>query len=102
MIVDFNEYQKKAKRTLFGNEQVLTNITLGLANEAGQVVDLVQRYTFQGKKLDHDVLVHELGDALWYLSQIAEWADIDFNEVADKNIKDLNERYPDPENETWK
>ncbi|KRL57081.1 MULTISPECIES: nucleoside triphosphate pyrophosphohydrolase family protein [Furfurilactobacillus] len=99
--MEFNEYQKEAKRTLFGNEQVLTNITLGVANEAGQVVDLVQRYTFQGRPLDKEKLTHELGDTLWYLSQIAEWANIDFEEVAKKNIEELNDRYPDPQHAKW-
>lgn len=92
--MEFNEYQNAAKRTLYGNEQVLTNCALGLAGESGQVVDLIKNYTFRGKELDRDQLVHEMGDVLWYLSQIAEWADIPFDEVADKNIKELNSRYP--------
>ena len=37
--MEFDEYQKAAKRTLYGNEQVLTNCALGLAGETGQVVD---------------------------------------------------------------
>ena len=38
--MEFNDYQKAANRTLYGNEQVLTNCALGLAGETGQVVDL--------------------------------------------------------------
>lgn len=92
--MDFNEYQEAAKRTLYGNEQVLTNCALGLAGETGQVVDLVKNYTFKGKNLDRKELIHEMGDVLWYLSQVAEWADIPFDEVAKQNIKTLNKRYP--------
>lgn len=92
--MEFNEYQEAANRTLYGNEQVLTNCALGLAGETGQVVALVKAYTFKGKDLDKEKLVHELGDVLWYLSQIAEWADIPFNEVAQENIETLNKRYP--------
>ena len=87
--MEFNEYQEAANRTLYGNEQVLTNCALGLAGETGQVVDLVKAYTFKGKDLDKEKLVHELGDVLWYLSQIAEW-----DEVAQENIETLNKRYP--------
>ena len=76
--MDFDQYQNAAKRTLYGNEQVLTNCALGLAGESGQVVDLVKNYTFRGRKLDRQQLIHEMGDVLWYLSQIAEWADIPF------------------------
>ena len=92
--MDFNEYQNAAKRTLYGNEQVLTNCALGLAGESGQVVDLVKNYVFRGQKLTRQELVHEMGDVLWYLSQVAEWADIPFEEVAKANIAELNRRYP--------
>ena len=92
--MEFNEYQAAANRTLYGNEQVLTNCALGLAGESGQLIDLIKDYTFKGKDLVRDKLVAEMGDVLWYLSQIAEWADISFDEVAQKNIDILNHRYP--------
>lgn len=92
--MQFNDYQEAAKRTLYGNEQVLTNCTLGLASETGELVKLVKNYTFKGKPLDKEALTGELGDILWYLSQVAEWADIPFDEVAQKNIDTLNKRYP--------
>lgn len=69
--MEFNEYQKAANRTLYGNEQVLTNCALGLAGESGQLIDLIQDYTFKGKDLDKEKMIDELGDVLWYLSQIA-------------------------------
>lgn len=92
--MEFNEYQKKANKTLLGNEQVLTNCALGLAGESGQVVNLVKNYTFRGADLDKEQLTKEMGDVLWYLSQVAQWTDIPFEEVAQKNIKDLAKRYP--------
>lgn len=92
--MEFNEYQRAANRTLYGNEQVLTNCALGLAGESGQLIDLIKNYTFKGKDLDRQELVHEMGDVLWYLSQIAQWADVPFDEVAQTNIKTLNKRYP--------
>ncbi|WP_178196442.1 nucleoside triphosphate pyrophosphohydrolase family protein [Ligilactobacillus sp. Marseille-Q7487] len=92
--MEFNEYQEAANRTLYGNEQVLTNCALGLSGETGQLIYLIKDYTFKGKKLDRDKLIHEMGDVLWYLSQIAQWADIPFDEVAQNNIETLNKRYP--------
>ncbi|KRN29411.1 nucleoside pyrophosphatase [Lactobacillus selangorensis] len=93
--MEFNDYQKLANRTLYGNEQVLTNCALGLASESGEVIDLIKKYTFHGADLDPDELTKKMGDVLWYLSQIAEWADIPFDEVAAQNIKKLEDRYPD-------
>lgn len=92
--MNFNDYQQAANRTLYGSEQVLTNCALGLSSETGEVVDLVKQYTFQGKDLDRDTLTKEMGDVLWYLSQVAEWANIPFDDVAKDNIERLNERYP--------
>ena len=66
--MEFNEYQKAANRTLYGNEQVLTNCALGLAGESGQLIDLIQDYTFKGKDLDKEKMIDELGDVLWYLA----------------------------------
>ncbi|MFC6170757.1 nucleoside triphosphate pyrophosphohydrolase family protein [Loigolactobacillus jiayinensis] len=91
--MEFNDYQKLANRTLLGNEQVLTNCALGLASESGEVIDLIKKYTFNGEDLNRAELVKEMGDVMWYLSQIAEWADIPFEEVAQQNITKLNARY---------
>lgn len=93
--MDFNDYQKLANRTLYGNEQVLTNCALGLAGETGELIDSIKKYTFHGHDLNKEELVKEMGDVLWYLSQIAEWADIPFEEVAKQNIEKLQCRYPD-------
>ena len=60
----------------------------------GQVGKLKENKIESIPYLDKEKLVHELGDVLWYLSQIAEWADIPFDEVAQENIETLNKRYP--------
>ncbi|KRM23826.1 nucleoside triphosphate pyrophosphohydrolase family protein [Latilactobacillus graminis] len=93
--MEFNEYQKLANRTLYGNEQVLTNLALGLASESGEVVDIVKKYAFQGHALDEKMMSKKIGDVLWYLSQIAEWNNVDFDTVAQENIEQLKQRYPE-------
>ncbi|KRK49483.1 nucleotide pyrophosphohydrolase [Secundilactobacillus kimchicus] len=92
--MEFNDYQQAANRTLLGTEQVLTNCALGLSSETGQVIDLVKKYTFQNHELNRDELTKEMGDVLWYLSQVAQWADISFDDVAKDNIERLSKRYP--------
>ncbi len=37
----------------------------------------------------------KIGDVLWYLSQIAEWNNLDFDKVARENIEQLKQRYPE-------
>ena len=93
--MEFNDYQKLANRTLYGNEQVLTNLALGLASESGEVVDIVKKYAFQGHELDEKMMSKKIGDVLCYLSQIAEWNNLDFDKVARENIEQLKQRYPE-------
>lgn len=94
---DFNYYQEMAKRTAskLPPQQKLLNWSLGLAGEAGEVCDSVKKYVFHGHALDHDHMVKELGDILWYLSQMAETLDIDLATIAEKNIAKLKARYPE-------
>lgn len=93
--MNLNDYQQKANKTLAGNEHVLTNLTLGLASDSGLVVDRIKRYAFQGQDLEPDKLKSELGDVLWYLSQIALWADIPLEDVAKANLETLAKKYPE-------
>lgn len=93
--MEFNDYQQLAGKSLAGSEQVLTQCAIGLASETGEVLEHIQKYTFNHEPLIKAELMKEMGDVLWYLSQIAEWADIPFEEVAMTNIKMLQERYPE-------
>lgn len=93
--MNFNEYQKLANRSLNGDEQVLTNCALGLAKETGEMLELIQDYTFKNRPMPSDKVAKELGDVLWYLSQIAEWSGISLESVAESNIEHLKKRYPD-------
>ncbi|WP_125703223.1 nucleoside triphosphate pyrophosphohydrolase family protein [Lacticaseibacillus daqingensis] len=92
--MELNTYQQQANKTLAGNENVLTNLTLGLASDGGKVVDRIKKYTFQGYDLDKEALKADLGDVLWYLSQIALWADIPLEDVAQANLTTLKKKYP--------
>lgn len=69
---------------------------LGLAGEAGEVAEKV-------KKLCRDrdgvidpefktLLKKELGDVLWYVSEVARQAGLTLSEVAEHNIEKLNSR----------
>jgi len=92
--LNLNEYQKLAGRTANLKDEALTNFALGVAGEAGEVADLVKKHVFHGHPLDREEMIKELGDVLWYVSQLAAWMGIELNEVARKNIEKLMLRYP--------
>lgn len=93
----FDHYQKEALVTCPADEplvQAFAIRALGLAGEAGEVVEQVKKYLGHGHELDRDLLRKELGDVLWYVATLAHAADLSMGEVAEKNIEKLRQRYP--------
>lgn len=68
---------------------------MGLAGEAGEVVDLLKKHLYHGHSLDRDKLTKELGDCLWYLAVLAHLNGVDLADVAAANVVKLRARYPD-------
>lgn len=93
-----NQYQTQAKRTAPvspSRRNDLANYALGLAGEAGEVGDIIKKHLFHGHPLDRENLKDELGDVLWYLSNLANSVDISLQDIADHNIEKLYARYPE-------
>ena len=96
--MDFKEYQTKAQDTakypVIGHGVIYP--TLGLTNEAGEVAGKIKKI-FRDKdgiigKAEREALTSELGDVLWYISQVCTELDISLNEVAETNITKLLDR----------
>ena len=91
-----NEYQKLTRFTRFSEdkEKMLINGAMGLCGETGETVDIIKKYLFHNKPLNADNLMLELGDVLWYIAEIADVFDYDFDMIFEKNIEKLKKRYP--------
>lgn len=91
------EYQQKAMRTASEKSKMdlLKNGVMGLCGEAGECIDVVKKYLYQGHKLDKLKLKDELGDVLWYAAIICEALSITLDDVMGHNVKKLLLRYPD-------
>lgn len=95
-------YQKEAARTLIdepdhpftSNELMIMWCALGLTGEAGEVAEHVKKGICHQHGLDHDKLVKELGDCLWYLSGLATLIGVSLSDVMERNIAKLRQRYP--------
>lgn len=68
---------------------------LGLAGEAGEVVELIKKHLYHGKPLDKTELLSELGDVVWYVAAMAHNAGLDIADVLAFNVIKLSQRYPD-------
>lgn len=96
--MDFNIYQALAVRTKNENEdweQRITNWLLGLNGESGELTDKIKKVIFHGHEYEKENIKKELGDILWYLTILADDFDIDLEEVAERNITKLKNRYPE-------
>lgn len=91
------EYQQKAMRTASEKSKMdlLENGVMGLCGEAGECIDVVKKYLYQGHKLDKLKLKDELGDVLWYVAITCQALGITLDDVMEHNVKKLLLRYPD-------
>ena len=96
--MELNDYQRESRKTaLYPN--VGCNViypTLGLVGEAGEVADKVKKILRDKKgvfdKDTKDAIKFELGDVLWYISQLSSELGYELEEVANANLQKLNSR----------
>ncbi len=98
-VMDFNTYQRQAERTMNlgdGDEKKkYANFAMGLSGEAGEVTDYLKKVCFHDHNLDKDKLKDELGDVMWYVAALASVSNIPLEEIAQRNIEKLQQRYPE-------
>ena len=92
------EYAKASQRTwrapLRGTVEGRTYLLLGLAAEAGEVLDIAAKEIRDGLPAEQvkERMRGELGDALWFVAQLAAEYDLTLEEVAAANIEKLADR----------
>ncbi len=99
--MDLNEYQ----RTALESDQVpgkyrddlIAKVVplLGLAGEAGELLSEYKKHLRDGAahRLFKERIADELGDTLWYLANLASKFDLELNDVAERNIAKVRERF---------
>lgn len=67
---------------------------LGLAGEVGEVLDLIKKAEYHGHTMDREKLLNELGDVLFYLTDITNrYAKATLADIQRANMDKLNKRY---------
>src|SRR5512134_2674932 len=96
--MNFTDYQTKSRATakypVIGHGVIYP--TLGLVNEAGEVAGKIKK-VFRDKDGEisaetREALKAELGDVLWYISQVATELDLSLDDIAEHNIAKLYDR----------
>ena len=97
-IKSFEVYQRESRKTwnVIATDHSIVYPTLGLTNEAGEVAGKIKKIfrdrNGQINEEDRQALKKELGDVLWYLTQICTELDLSLAEVAEANIVKLFSR----------
>lgn len=93
----FDSYQKwaitKARKDASFRDK-LSEFSLGMSGEAGEVADYVKKVLYHGHSLDPEKLAREVGDVIWYAANLAYIIEYLFSSVAEMNIEKINNRYP--------
>jgi NTP pyrophosphatase (non-canonical NTP hydrolase) len=95
--VEFSEYQRFSRRTAeYPREAWFAYPALGLAGEAGEVAEHAKKAIRDDGGMITDerkaAIARELGDVLWYVSQLASELRLDLNEIARENLEKLFSR----------
>jgi len=96
--MNFNDYQEKSRKTAIypNRDNNFVYPTLGLAGESGEVAEKVKKIIRDNNgevtEEKKEEIKKELGDVLWYLSQIASELRLDLEDVAFSNIVKLYSR----------
>lgn len=89
----FDAYQAGTNLTaIYPTEVALVYLALGLASEAGEVAGKIKKHIRDGNELDREAMDKELGDVLWYVSELCTELDLHLGEVAEANIEKLLSR----------
>ncbi len=96
--MNFNEYQQKSRQTaLYPNkDNNFIYPTLGLVGEAGEVAEKIKKVIRDNDGIitseKKEEIKKELGDVLWYVSNLAYELNIELEDVAQGNIEKLFSR----------
>ena len=95
--VQLSEYQRLSRRTAeYPREASLSYPALGLCGEAGEVAEHVKKTIRDDGGTVSDArraaMAKELGDVLWYLSQLASELGLELDAIAAENLKKLLSR----------
>lgn len=98
--MEFDEYQKLASRTATftgkQEEHQLMYLTLGIAGESGEIAEKIKKIIRNDNGVvsveKREALKQEIGDVLWYLSQLSRVLGYRFSECAEANVKKLEDR----------
>jgi len=98
----YKDYKEQSKRTCPELNDNLReglsdelHMVIGISTEAGELLDAYKKHFAYGKDLDIVNVGEEIADIMWYISNLCRLKEIDLEEMMQRNIDKLKERYPE-------
>src|ERR1022692_3937642 len=100
--MNIKEYKIATSRTFAGRKEPLSqeetdklHCVIGMTTEVGELMDAFKRSIYYGKPLDAVNVGEEIGDIMWYVSNMCRLMDLDLEVLMERNISKLRVRYPE-------
>lgn len=93
--MNIEEYSVLAMRTADLSNSPVLHAAMGMAGEAGEVMDIVKKMVFYKKPMERERLLEEIGDQIWYTNLMIQALESSWSAVLEANIAKLEARYPD-------
>jgi len=71
----------------------LLHAAIGIAGEAGELLDAVRKHVFDGQPLDRENIIEELGDLCFYMEAAFQVLGVDRSYIEAMNQSKLSKRY---------
>ena len=99
--MNINKFIEESARTMSDSwhpENIKTETfhgIIGVAGEAGELLDAAKKAVFYNHELDKENLREEIGDIMWYIAAIIRSEGWDIESILQENIDKLRKRYPE-------
>lgn len=81
------------KQEITPEQANLLHMATGVSGEAGELLDAIKKHVVYQKALDVENVKEELGDLLFYMSNLMQSVGLSFEEILQHNIDKLSVRY---------
>jgi NTP pyrophosphatase (non-canonical NTP hydrolase) len=96
--MDITRFQGCVARTMnknLGFGEAISNYSMGLAGETGEVLEPLKKFLYHGHTLDKQKVADELSDLTWYICALANTLEINLADALERNVEKLKKRYPE-------
>lgn len=95
--MNLDQYQDDVARTCgtSDKDETIKMSLIGIAGELGEIAEPLKKYLYHGHELDLSIMDKEIGDIIWYITNLTNSLGLSLEAIMQNNIAKLRARYPD-------